>query len=137
MLQCWKASSAERPTFSNLVKMLSQSLELMADYLYIGAFDQQETQTVKATYSITPSPPPPHTHTHTHTHTHSQAHTYSHCHNNFACTIYMLPIITEPVQWFRTTTIQLSGSELMYAVQNNPCKHFNSVTQVTQPFTTK
>ena len=36
MLSCWELEPDNRPTFSNLVGMLSQMLETMADYLDIG-----------------------------------------------------------------------------------------------------
>ena len=38
MLQCWEFDPKNRPTFSNLVQSLSQSLETMAGYMDIGAF---------------------------------------------------------------------------------------------------
>ena len=38
MLQCWEFDPKNRPTFSNLVQSLSQSLEAMAGYMDIGAF---------------------------------------------------------------------------------------------------
>ena len=38
MLQCWEFESKNRPTFSNLVNSLSQSLEAMAGYIHVGAF---------------------------------------------------------------------------------------------------
>ena len=37
MLSCWELEPDNRPTFSNLVGMLSHMLETMADYLDIGA----------------------------------------------------------------------------------------------------
>ena len=41
MLQCWDPEPQSRPTFSDIVATLSQSLEAMADYLDIGAFSNE------------------------------------------------------------------------------------------------
>ena len=38
MLHCWELEHTCRPTFSDLVGSLSQSLESMAGYLDVGAF---------------------------------------------------------------------------------------------------
>ena len=40
MLQCWELKSKNRPTFSDLVRTLSGSLEAMAGYLNIVAFGE-------------------------------------------------------------------------------------------------
>ena len=40
MLQCWDIQPENRPTFSNIVSPLSQSLEAMAGYMDIGAFGE-------------------------------------------------------------------------------------------------
>ena len=41
MLKCWDTEPQSRPTFSDIVISLSQSLEAMADYLDIGAFGNE------------------------------------------------------------------------------------------------
>ena len=41
MLQCWLVESEKRPSFSQLVETLSDSLEDMAGYVHIGAFGVQ------------------------------------------------------------------------------------------------
>ena len=33
MLQCWEINPDQRPTFTDVVDLLSQSLEVMADYM--------------------------------------------------------------------------------------------------------
>ena len=38
MMWCWEMEPAKRPSFSVVVKTLSNSLEEMADYLHVGAF---------------------------------------------------------------------------------------------------
>ena len=38
MLQCWLLEPEKRPSFSQLVRTLSELLEYMADYVHIGAF---------------------------------------------------------------------------------------------------
>lgn len=39
MLNCWQLEPDGRPTFSNLVDLLSQKLETMANYMDIGDVD--------------------------------------------------------------------------------------------------
>ena len=43
MLHCWELEPKHRPTFSEVVNSLSQSLETMADYMDIGAFGKERT----------------------------------------------------------------------------------------------
>ena len=38
MQQCWSGEPEHRPSFSQLVESLSNSLEAMAGYVHIGAF---------------------------------------------------------------------------------------------------
>ena len=46
MLQCWSSEPDRRPSFSNLVDLLSQFLEGMAGYLDIGAFHSRCTNSM-------------------------------------------------------------------------------------------
>ena len=40
MQHCWELDPTSRPSFSDLVSSLSQSLEAMAGYMDVGAFGQ-------------------------------------------------------------------------------------------------
>ena len=40
MYQCWSGEPEHRPSFTQLVESLSNSLEEMAGYLHIGAFGE-------------------------------------------------------------------------------------------------
>ena len=40
MQHCWELDPKSRPSFSDLVSSLSQSLEAMAGYIDVGAFGQ-------------------------------------------------------------------------------------------------
>lgn len=42
MLNCWKLEPNTRPSFSDLVSMLSQFLEAMVGYMDAFAFEKQE-----------------------------------------------------------------------------------------------
>ena len=48
MLHCWEREPQNRPTFSNFVESLSQSLEAMADYMDIGAFGEVSERNLSA-----------------------------------------------------------------------------------------
>ena len=48
MQWCWEMEPGERPSFSTLVKTISQSLEDQAEYLHVGAFTDPESLNMQA-----------------------------------------------------------------------------------------
>ena len=48
MLRCWELESKDRPTFSDLVSSLSQSLEAMAGYMDVDAFGQLQVEPMES-----------------------------------------------------------------------------------------
>ena len=53
MLQCWKLELEKRPSFSNLVSSLSQSVEAMAGYMDVFAFSGRESDSAwTSSYNI-------------------------------------------------------------------------------------
>ena len=44
MQHCWELDPKSRPSFSDLVSSLSQSLEAMAGYMDVGAFGQLQVR---------------------------------------------------------------------------------------------
>ena len=42
MLKCWQGDPKERPTFSELVSLMSQTLESLAGYMDVSAFGKLE-----------------------------------------------------------------------------------------------
>ena len=43
MLSCWEMEPDNRPNFSYIESMLSESLEEMADYFNVGAFTELDS----------------------------------------------------------------------------------------------
>ena len=52
MLQCWEMEPDSRPSFSDLVKTISTSLEEMSDYLHVGAFTDIDCITGEAEHEV-------------------------------------------------------------------------------------
>ena len=52
MLQCWDIEPGSRPSFSDLVKTISTSLEEMSDYLHVGAFTDLDCITGEAEHKV-------------------------------------------------------------------------------------
>ena len=52
MLQCWEMEPDSRPSFSDLVKTISTSLEEMSDYLHVGAFTDLDCITGEAEHKV-------------------------------------------------------------------------------------
>ena len=48
MQRCWELESKGRPSFSDLVSSLSQSLEAMAGYMDVGAFGELHVQPLES-----------------------------------------------------------------------------------------
>ena len=42
MLKCWHGDPEERPTFSELVSLMSQTLESLAGYMHVSTFGKLE-----------------------------------------------------------------------------------------------
>ena len=42
MFKCWHVDPKERPTFSELVSLMSQTLENLAGYTHLSAFSMSE-----------------------------------------------------------------------------------------------
>lgn len=47
MLQCWEFKCDKRPSFSDIIESLSQTLQAMADYINIGAFGETPPRPAK------------------------------------------------------------------------------------------
>ena len=52
MFKCWHVDPKERPTFSELVSLMSQTLENLAGYAHLSAFSKLEAHNEDLYYEI-------------------------------------------------------------------------------------